>query len=102
MCSLLELERDKDRMATDGPEARAFRMNLEILEDRNNRIGGEWNIRVLCLPPIFENLIALHVIDLIGMICFGKCIGDIGLPYVYTQQHGHSDLKTKLNMLWCG
>jgi hypothetical protein len=74
MCSVLELERDKDRMATDGPEARAFRMALEVLQDRNNRIGGKWNIRVPCLPPIFENLIAVHVMHLLGTFCLGEGI----------------------------
>jgi hypothetical protein len=65
MCSVLELERGKDHMATDGTEVRAFRMALEVLEDRTNRIVGKWNIRVPCIPPIFENFITAHVIDLI-------------------------------------
>jgi hypothetical protein len=102
MCSVLELERNEDRMAPDGPEARAFRMALEVLEDRNNRIGREWNIRVPCLPPIFSNLIAAHVIDLLGMVCYGECIGDISVPYLHTQKRGQSDLKTEMNMVWCG
>jgi hypothetical protein len=41
MCSVLELEHDKERMAMDVPEARAFRMALEVLGDKNNRIGGK-------------------------------------------------------------
>jgi hypothetical protein len=41
MCSVLELERDNDQMVTDGSEARAFGMALEVLEDRNNCIGGK-------------------------------------------------------------
>jgi hypothetical protein len=85
----------------DGPEAWAFRMVLEVLEDRNNRIGGKWNIRVLCRPPIFENLITSHVIDLLGTICFGEGIGDIGVPEVHTQKREKIDTKTKINLLWC-
>jgi hypothetical protein len=30
----------EDRMAMGDPEARAFRMDLEVLQDRNSRIGG--------------------------------------------------------------
>jgi hypothetical protein len=40
MCSVLELERDKDRMKIDGLETMTFKMALKVLEDRNNRIGG--------------------------------------------------------------
>jgi hypothetical protein len=40
MCSVLELEHDKNPMARDGPEAQALRMALEVLEERNNLIGG--------------------------------------------------------------
>jgi hypothetical protein len=39
MRSVLELDRDKDRMAMNRPEARAFRITLEVLEERNNPIG---------------------------------------------------------------
>jgi hypothetical protein len=46
MCSVLELESDKDRKSMGGPEAWAFRMALEVLQNRNNHIGGKWNIRV--------------------------------------------------------
>jgi hypothetical protein len=61
-------------------------MDLEVLEDMSNRNGGKYNIRVPCLPPIFENLIALRVIDLLGTICFDTCIGDIGVSEVHTQK----------------
>jgi hypothetical protein len=74
MCSVLELDRDKDQMEFDGPESRAFRIALEVLEDRNNRIGGKCNIRVPCLPPIFENLIAAHVKDLLGRPASAKAL----------------------------
>jgi hypothetical protein len=71
-------------METDGPEAWAFRMALEVLQDRNNYIGGGggWHIRVPCLhlPPIFENLIAAHVIHMLGKFCLGKGIGHICVP----------------------
>jgi hypothetical protein len=40
MHSVLELDHDKDRTTMNCPEVRAFRMNLEVLEDRNNRTGG--------------------------------------------------------------
>jgi hypothetical protein len=40
MCSALELEHDKNPMARYDPEARALRMALEVLEDRNKPIGG--------------------------------------------------------------
>jgi hypothetical protein len=65
MCSALELEHDKYRMEMDDPEVWAFRMALDVLQDRNNHIRGEWNITVPCLPPIFENLIAAHVIHML-------------------------------------
>jgi hypothetical protein len=41
MCSVLGLERDKDLMEKDDPEARSFKVALEVLEDSNNRIGGK-------------------------------------------------------------
>jgi hypothetical protein len=101
MYSVLELERDKDYMSTDGPEARAFRMALGVLQDRNNRIRGEWNIRVLCLPPIFKHLIASHVIHhLIRTFCLGEGIGHIGVPDVHTQQCRKHDLKADINLVW--
>jgi hypothetical protein len=38
MYSVLELESDKDHMATDGPEAQAFGMALGVLEDSTSTI----------------------------------------------------------------
>jgi hypothetical protein len=40
MHSVLGLDRDKGQIAMNCPEARAFMMTLEVLEDRNNCIGG--------------------------------------------------------------
>jgi hypothetical protein len=37
----LELERDKDRITMKCLEARVFRVALDVLEDRNNHIGGK-------------------------------------------------------------
>jgi hypothetical protein len=86
MRSVLELDRGQDGMATNCQEARDFRMNLEVLGDRNNRIRGGENVRVPFCPPISENLIASYVIHLLGTFSLGKGICEICVPAVHTQQ----------------
>jgi hypothetical protein len=66
-------------MATNCPYMRAFRMTLEVLDNRNNRIWRMGNVRVFFFPPISENAMAAHVIDLLGVFCFSKCVGDISV-----------------------
>jgi hypothetical protein len=100
MCRVLELECDTERMKTDGPEARAFRMALEVLQENINHSGGKWNIRVPCLPLIFENLIASHVIHLLGTFCLGEGIGHIDVPEVHPKKCRKRDLKVDINLFW--
>jgi hypothetical protein len=66
-------------MATNCPEARAFRTALEVLEDRNNRIGRKRGVRVLVYPSILEHGRAVYVIYLIEMLCFSIRVGYIGV-----------------------
>jgi hypothetical protein len=101
MCTVLEFERDKDRMATDGPEARALRIALEVLQDRKNRIGGEWNIRIPCLPLFFEKLITAHVIHLLGTFCLSEGIDHTRQLEVHTHQCRKLNLKAEINLLRC-
>jgi hypothetical protein len=61
-------------------------MTLKVLEDSNHHIRRKGNVRVLFCPPIAEDVIAAHIIDLLGTICFSECIGGIGVSEVHTQQ----------------
>jgi hypothetical protein len=80
MCDVPELERHKDIITMNLPEAWACRMALEIPEDRNNHIRRQGNNRMLGCPPISEHTIASHVVDLLGGVRFSECIGDIDVP----------------------